>query len=157
MGLHSGRKIGRRRRYVCEESFRKTIIKRIELKLAAEEMFLDNAITIDNLARAIGTNRTYLSQSIKMETGLTFCELVNGLRVGYAKQCMTGEHIKRAMDIIRDDGTLSTEELAIVSGFGSKRNFVRQFRHIEGITPVQYFRKIRMETTKKPAILPPQL
>ena len=141
--LRIGRLFRRRRNHICEESFRKAIMERAERVLAKELSFLDNTITIDYLARAVGTNRTYLSQSVRIERGLTFCEYINNFRIEYAKVYMQGGQMKRDTRVVKEGEIISTEELAIISGFGSKRNFVRQFRRMEGVTPVQYYKRLR--------------
>ena len=127
----------KQKRYICEESSRRAIMKRAERELTKELSFLDSSLTIDSLARAVGTNRTYLSQSVRLEKGLAFCEYINRFRIDYAKSYMQSEQAK-----------FSTEEVAIISGFGSKRNFVRQFRHMEGMTPVQYYKRLKIGVTK---------
>ena len=124
------------KRYICEESSRRAIMRRAERELTKELSFLDSALTIDSLARAVGTNRTYLSQSVRLEKGLAFCEYINSLRIDYAKCYMQSEQAK-----------FSTDEVAIISGFGSKRNFVRQFRRMEGMTPVQYYKRLKIGIT----------
>jgi len=123
-------------------------MERAERILTKEMSFLDNTLTIESLARAVGTNRTYLSQSVRIEKRLSFCEYINNFRIDYAKIYMQGDQPKRDIGVVKDNVTISTEELAIISGFGSKRNFVRQFRRMEGVTPIQYYKRLRSEISR---------
>ena len=123
--------------YVCNKLSRVAIMARVDAKLQKEQLFLESRFTIDSLARNVGTNRTYLSQSIKMERGLSFSDYINSFRIGYAKQYI----IER---IAKDSSVrLFVDDIAMIAGFGSKRNFVRQFRKIEGVTPMQCIKRLR--------------
>ena len=128
---------GRKKSYVCEKTSRVAIMARVDAKLQKEQLFLESRFTIDSLARNVGTNRTYLSQSIKMERGISFSDYINSFRIEYAKQYI--------IDSIAKEATVRmfVDDIAMASGFGSKRNFVRQFRKIEGVTPMQYIKKAK--------------
>jgi len=131
-----------RGRYICGESFRETIIERVDDRLLKDRLFLDSTLTIEMLARIVGTNRTYLSQSISMQKGMTFCEYINSFRIEYAKSYIR-ENINKGDTGSRTQCSfLSTDDIAFASGFGSKRNFVRQFRRQAGVTPMQYMKSL---------------
>ena len=106
-----------------------SIISRSDSVLKKDKLFLDQNLHIGRLAKEVGTNRTYLSRSIKSIKGMTFTDYINFQRIAYAKEYL----VKNPPDITIDD-------LAIVSGFGSKRNFIRYFKRSEGITPGQYMK-----------------
>ena len=101
----------------------------IELKLTA---WLDTngytrpGLTIEELAAALGTNRTYLSAYIKATYRVTFREWVAGLRIGYAKQ-MLMQHPEMTVSAISE-----------ASGFLSLSYFTRIFTEKEGCTPSKW-------------------
>lgn len=112
------------------------IVRKSDELLTKKHLFLDQNFKIETLAREIGTNRTYLSRSIRYIKKENFAGYINGKRVEYAKNIIS----KRATCALcgTDQPTMSTEDFAIVSGFGSKRSFVRCFKEREGVTPSQY-------------------
>jgi AraC-like DNA-binding protein len=114
------------------------IIDKSDNALINEKMFLDNNLQIDKLAREVGTNRTYLSRAIHLQKGVSYSDYVNSRRICYAK-----EYIQNYMSSAfngRGGPDLTTEDLALICGFGSKRNFIRYFKRIEGVTPGQYMK-----------------
>ncbi len=114
------------------------IIIRFDDILDKKRLFLRNDLVIEMLAREVGTNRTYLSRAIHLQKGVSFSDYVNSRRICYAKECIQ-TYITNAIDG-KSDPDLTTEDLALLSGFGSKRNFIRYFKKIEGITPGQYMK-----------------
>lgn len=113
-----------------------SIIKKSDQLLLEEKLFLNSSLTLTDLAREVGTNRTYLSVSIKAAKEQSFSQYINYNRIEYSKllikeklgSCKTGI----------DNSGMTTEDYAIASGFSSTRNFVRCFKVKEGITPTQY-------------------
>lgn len=90
--------------------------------------YLTPEITMDDVARELGTNRTYLSRMLKAEFDTTFSELVTSLRMSHA------ETLLRETD-------LSIMEIAMQSGFADDRYFSRRFKKIHGISPNEYRKK----------------
>lgn len=80
-------------------------------------------LTIVDMARETGTNRTYISQFVSTHYGTSFREWVNSLRLGYAKQLMT-EH-----------PDMPVTEVARRAGYLSQSYFTRTFKESEGVTP----------------------
>ncbi len=80
-------------------------------------------LTIVDMARETGTNRTYISQFVSSHYGTSFREWVNSLRLGYAKQLMT-EH-----------PDMPVTEVARRAGYLSQSYFTRTFKESEGVTP----------------------
>ncbi len=112
------------------------IVRKSDELLTKKHLFLDQNFKIDILAREIGTNRTYLSRSIRYIKKENFAGYINSKRVEYAKSIIC----KRASCSTsgKDEPSMSTEDFAIAAGFGSKRSFVRCFKESEGVTPSQY-------------------
>ncbi|MBR4792922.1 MAG: helix-turn-helix transcriptional regulator [Bacteroidaceae bacterium] len=85
--------------------------------------YLNPALTIEEIARVLNTNRTYVSKLVNLYYGMTFRDYVNKKRLDYAKQLMI------------DEPDASLEYIAVKSGFQSSTQFIRKFRETESITP----------------------
>ena len=87
-------------------------------------------MTVQDLAAAINSNRTYVSNCINRRTGLSFSQYIARYRV---------EH---AQTVLRDR-TYSSDHEAVtaaiaLSGFASDQTFYRAFKDLTGLTPLQY-------------------
>lgn len=94
----------------------------IELWIAKKH-FLKSGITIDDLAKFLGTNRTYLSSYLNSEKNTTFRQWINLLRIEEAKR------------IISDNPKITMTELATRLGYADTSTFFRQFKAKEGVQP----------------------
>ncbi len=112
------------------------IICRSDLVLERELLFLDSNLSIDTMARRVGTNRTYLSNSIRIIRNQSFTDYINTKRVDYAKRIIEDHTISFKSGDAKFGSSM--EDFATASGFGSKRSFVRCFKEREGVTPSQY-------------------
>lgn len=96
-----------------------------------DKLYLNPSITISDLARHIGTNRSYLSEYFNNKCSTTFTDYINALRLQYAEQLMAQSH------------KISFEEIASNSGFNSLSTFRRAFVKKHGITPSNYRHKLK--------------
>ena len=100
--------------------------KKIEEKLAEwkkQKHYLRPRITIMHLSKAIGINRTYVSNFINNTYGLNFNTWINHLRIEEAK-------IKMSLSNRRN-----LAEIAEQVGFTDLAHFSKQFKTFFGITP----------------------
>jgi AraC-like DNA-binding protein len=118
----------------------KPLNKEIDLKLKnlfiTEKIHLNPDLTIWDVSRILGTNRTYLSNYINKHYGVSFSMFVNSYRVADSKKLFEEK-----------EGSLySLEVIGEKCGFGSYNNFIRVFRELEKVTPGRYrdFRKLPM-------------
>lgn len=98
----------------------------LDALMEEKELFKKKDLLITDIARMIGTNRTYVSQYLNNERNLNFSDYVNGYRVEYAK---------RLMDENRE---MTLVELSELAGFASEASFYRVFKRIAGQTPNAY-------------------
>lgn len=100
-----------------------TLYAKLLESLITEKLYLKPDLTLSELARTTGTNRTYASQAINAIYKGNFSSFVNAYRV------------KAAETLLKENPNLNMEIIAEQSGFGSvltlERNFVK---HI-GISP----------------------
>ena len=89
----------------------------------SEKLFLIPGITIDDLAKFLGTNRTYLSSYFNAEMGITFRQWINSLRIEEAKR------------IITNNPKTTMTELTSRLGYADTSTFFRQFKAKEGVQP----------------------
>jgi AraC-like DNA-binding protein len=89
------------------------------------QLYLQHDLTVSQLARAIGTNRFYLSQYFSRQ-GITYNAYINSLRIDYF------------MDLYRKAVTarqsVTAQQLATKSGFHSYRTFSNAFKNQIGQT-----------------------
>ena len=90
-----------------------------------ERLFLNPKLKLSDVARLVGTNRTYLSAYFNRDNGATFFDYVNDWRVDFAKQLLsqTGD----ALYVVAER-----------SGFNSLSTFRRAFEQRNGCTPAKW-------------------
>ena len=96
--------------------------ERITRLFVAEKIYLNPRLRLSDIARQIGTNRTYLSQYFNQEMKTTFFDYVNDLRIDHARRLLA-------------ETDLTMERIAEQSGFCSKSTFYRAFKKRFGSTP----------------------
>jgi AraC-like DNA-binding protein len=91
------------------------------------QLFLQPTLTLSELSIIIGTNTTYLSNTINDSFGGNFHALVNHYRVNHAKKLLR-------------EGQTPLSDIPQKSGFASKSAFYAAFQKEEGLTPLRYQR-----------------
>ncbi len=105
-----------------------TLFIRIDDAVRDNELFRSHSVSRRDVASIIGSNETYVSNSVKEVTGLTFSEYVNMIRLDYA------------CNLMKSDKSLTIDAVSDESGFSSSRTFYRLFKERFGLTPSQYTR-----------------
>lgn len=95
--------------------------------------FLDYDFSLEDLASAVFTNKSYLSRSINIMSGRNFKQFVNYYRIHYC------------LELIRQDPHLKVLNLSSMSGFRSTVTFNLAFKLNMGETPSKYMEKLRMD------------
>lgn len=95
-----------------------------------QQLFANPHLTIQDLATAVHSNRTYVSNSINRRTGLSFSQYVTRYRVEHAQT------ILRSPDYASDHEAVA--DAIALSGFASDQNFYRVFKDVTGLTPLQF-------------------
>lgn len=88
-----------------------------------EGWFRDPELSLDSLARQLGTNTSYLSRAFNEGLGESFSDVIGGLRVAWVQQRLAAGAAGELLD------------LALQAGFSSKTSFNRVFKGRTGMTP----------------------
>lgn len=99
---------------------------RVTSLLEKEEVWRNPDLSLPLMAQFCGTNTTYLSQSIKDNTGMGFNAYINKLRI----QCIT--------DRLRENPRQDIQQLCYDAGYRSRITAWRNFKEITGVTPTEY-------------------
>ena len=86
---------------------------------------LAEKISIEDLAKRCGMNKTLFFNDFKQQFGTTPLEYLLQLRIEYAKKIMS-------------DPTLTISEVCYECGFNSVNYFIKVFKRLVGITPKMY-------------------
>lgn len=86
---------------------------------------ISRPITTEELAQALGTNRTYLCTLFREETGLTVCGYVAAVKMDEAKRLL-------------DRTKKTAAEIGAYLGYSSQSHFQRVFKKYTGSTPGEY-------------------
>ena len=87
--------------------------------------FLQAELTIEDLARQLGTNRTYLSTFINSHYGVPFRQWIASLRIAESKKMLR-------------DTNLREQDIAEAIGFATVQSFIRNFTQFENMSPSAY-------------------
>lgn len=98
----------------------------------AQQIYLQHDLTLDELAQAIGTNRSYLSQYFSRQS-ITYNTYINNLRINH--------FISRYEKATAAGQNLGAQQLAEESGFRSYRTFSRAFTQRTGQSVTDWMRE----------------
>ena len=99
----------------------------LERLMDEKQLYLNKNLTLQDLAQALNTNRTYVSNYISQVMGLNFYDYINQLRIERVSLPMMKSHPEYKL-----------EHVARESGFASISTFRRAFVKQTGQTPSQY-------------------
>jgi len=103
--------------------------QKLEQCMMKQRLYLNPRLRISDVATAIGTNRTYLSNCLNKKLCVNFYDYINYYRV------------MEACAILVNRNKILLEEVAEQSGFNSLSTFHRSFMKVMKITPLQYRNK----------------
>ena len=121
------------KRYVSEQAAHKqeseedVLLREILFEMEDGQLFLRKGLTLTELAQTVASNRSYVSNCINDNTGLSFSDFVNSYRVRYAQALLQWNSDNLPISAIRDK-----------SGFETESTFIRNFKKFAGCTPSQW-------------------
>lgn len=104
-------------------------------KLVNEKIFLDKELDLHKLAKAVHSNRNYVSQVINHELNMNFYQLINSYRIKEFEELLLKlGNIEKA----------NIKELSGQAGFKSFSSFNACFKETKGMTPGEYKKSLRL-------------
>jgi len=110
-------------------------IKKILVEFGEKKIYLNKDLTINDLAKIVGSNRTYLSNAINQEFNQNFCAFVNGFRV------------KELEKVVKENPDFAIDEYVLRCGFGSVNSMKRSVAAITGISFSDFKSSLLMKKT----------
>lgn len=89
---------------------------------------IDEDLSLRSVAALVGLTPTYLSTSFKETTGYNYKNYILKVRISLAKRLII-------------NNALSPTEACFAAGFNTYSSFLRAFKKITGITPVEYLKE----------------
>jgi AraC-like DNA-binding protein len=103
------------------------IFEKILVEMEENEIFCDPTITRDTFSERVGCSHTYLTQAIKVKTGMSYSQFMNSYR------------IQKAVKILSDvNQKVSLNDLSKQLGFIAYSSFYTIFQQQIGISPTAY-------------------
>ena len=99
--------------------------------------FLVDSFSLQDLANALYTNKSYLSKTINRFSGRNFRQYVNYYRIMYA------------LDLFRNNMSLRVTDMAQLSGFHSVTSFFQSFKIVMGEPPSHWCSRVRHKSLLK--------
>ena len=109
------------------------ISKNLKLVMEEEKLYLQPKLTLNTVARAINTNKSYLSSYLHSVEQTTFYDFVNRYRIVEACRIMEDSEMRKTYVIV---------QIARLCGFSSVSTFNRYFYKITGVLPSKYKKQI---------------
>lgn len=104
------------------------IYRKVCSLMDSEHLFKDPLLNRESLSKAIGSNTRYLSNAIKLYSGMTINDYINDYRLSYAAALLAA------------NPEMSIGEVETESGFNSRTTFSRLFKNKYGMSPSEYKR-----------------
>ena len=102
------------------------LMERISRLMDQDRLYLRSDLKVQDVAVALQTNSSYVSECINSLRGQSFSQLVNTCRV------------RHAQELLRRQPDLKTTIVAIESGFSTEASFFRNFKAVAGMTPREW-------------------
>ena len=104
---------------------------KILLWLDDNEKWRDPNLSLSTLSDLLDSNRTYVGESFKRNTGMTFVEYLTKRRIDFVK------------DKLNDDRNIDIHELFNYVGYRQRSTAWRNFQKITGETPTEYVDRLK--------------
>jgi AraC-like DNA-binding protein len=104
------------------------LAEELELLMSHEQLYKENDLKLETLAKKLNSNRHFVSQVINQFYGTNFFHFVNLKRIAAAKRLLEES----------GDPKLSIIEIAYEVGYNNKGTFNAVFKKITGVTPTEY-------------------
>jgi len=108
------------------------LYEKVQSIMETKRPYLDEEFSLQDLATASFTNKTYLSKTINLFSGRNFRQFVNWYRVQYS------------IDLMNKDKHLRISELSMMSGFHTVVTYNMAFKLNMNETPSEYLQKLRL-------------
>ena len=102
------------------------LMHRICQVMAEQQLYLNPNLKIADIASALGSSRTVISNCINSQRDCSFPQFVNAYRIAHAQR------------LLHDQPDLKISEVGMASGFSSEASFYRIFKTITGTTPTDW-------------------
>ena len=102
------------------------LMERICKLMETQKTYLDHQLKLSDVAAAVGSNRTAVSNCINQQRGCTFSQFINDYRIAHAKQLMSNQP------------NIKISEVWMASGFNTESSFFRAFKTVTGMTPAEW-------------------
>jgi len=111
------------------EGQQQVLMEKIEAQMEKQQLFRNKGLLISDVAEAVGSNRTYVSNSINQLTGMTFSDYINTKRVAYVKALMD------------EQPDMPLASMADLAGYSDRTSFYRGFKKATGLSPSEFLQK----------------
>ena len=101
-------------------------MERISRLMDQDRLYLRSDLKVQDVAVALQTNSSYVSECINSLRGQSFSQFVNTCRV------------RHAQELLRRQPDLKTTIVATESGFSTEASFFRNFKAVTGMTPREW-------------------
>ena len=128
----------------CQRQYDASLKDRFEEYFKSQKPFLNPELSLNDMAVALCTNKTYLSRMLNNGLGMNFSQVVNKYRVAYC------------MELFVKNPYLKLAELSDAAGFRSLSTFSLAFRLNTGEAPGDWCRRTRSklrQSVKDPVIV----
>jgi AraC-like DNA-binding protein len=115
------------------QTIRDSIGPKLKRRCEDRQLYLQHDISISQLARQIGVNRSYLSNHFALKS-ITYNAYINGLRIQH--------FVKLYHEAVANHQPVTAQQLAHQSGFRSYSTFSAAFKQIMGMTATEWMRNI---------------
>jgi AraC-like DNA-binding protein len=105
------------------------LYQELDKHMKQQRPYLNNTLSLPELADQLGLSANHLSQTINQQTGKNFFDYVNSYRIEQAKHLLSDP-----------DSSYTILDVSERSGFNSKSAFYTAFRKHVGVTP-SHFKK----------------
>lgn len=106
---------------------------RINNILEGNELWKDSDLTLSMLSRLVYSNRTYVAQSFKENSGMRFIEYLKHKRIDYV------------VSQLSKNPNLNIKNLCFDAGYRSYPTAWRQFKDVKGMSPAEYVSSVENE------------
>lgn len=101
--------------------------QKIEMLMVERHYYLKKDLKIGDIVKAVGSNRTYVSNYINTTYACSFSDYMNSLRIEHAKHLLASS----------PRGT-KLSQIAEESGYANEQSFYRNFKKFVGMTPAEW-------------------